>query len=187
MGAAPPAGAGGGVMIEKRKWGGAVSSSSPAFLVSAPPEAWCWLVPAGAPRDHPLTGRSEVVPRPEVSVSDGRCWLLTITLDDSGAPGRARADAVLPVASAGPALVAFVDLDLDLDIDLRRRTAVLRDEADLMRRTRELRYPRWVVRAAWAGLGEVRGRLAGGRWPFDAVPDLVAAALDRLPAAASVT
>ncbi|MCU0307364.1 MAG: hypothetical protein MUE51_06265 [Thermoleophilia bacterium] len=167
--------AGAWVTIEKRKWDGRVSARWPVLLASDGPR-WAWWSPAGTVRARPWRDAAERLARAEVVLAGDGNWLLTVAIAPDGAPRTAVVDAILPVRCAGPDLVAFVDLDLDLTVDLARGRARLRDEDDLARNAHEMRYPAWVVDAAWRGVHDATTRLAEGRWPFGDLAAALAAA-----------
>jgi hypothetical protein len=96
----------------------------------------------------------------------GAGWLLTLFIGEGGDVVGCRADAVTAPRLSGPDLVTFIDLDLALIIDPITGEATLVDEADLVRRTREMGYPDSLVRGAWEGIADVRDRLERRRWPF---------------------
>lgn len=166
------------VTVEKRKWDGQVSGRWRALLVSCPPEPWVWHLPEGTCHERPWRDRRAPTNAPQVVVAVDEGWLLTLELDDAGAPVSAEADAMLPVREDPDGVVSFVDLDLDLEIDLRDGSAELKDEDDFRRRCVQMGYPVPVQRAAWRGLGTIRRRLAAREWPFGPAMDgLVTGAL----------
>lgn len=165
------------ITVEKRKYDGQVSGRWRALLVRAG-ETWTWWLPKGTCHERPWRDRAAPTEADQVVVG-GREWLLTVSLDDAGAPAGAEADAILPVHVAEGGEVRFVDLDIDLEFELRAGTSVLKDAEEFRQRCEEMGYPIAVQRTAWRGLWTLRERFRSGTWPFGpALAEIVAGARD---------
>lgn len=158
-------GAGAPITVEKAKWDGSVSARWRALLLPARPPVQAWRTAAGTPIARPRKGTVERAEHDEVSVTTGRCWVVTALLGPDGRPASYEVDACAPVEPARDGLLRYVDLDLDLELgdgEIR-----LLDQEQFVRRAAEMGYPDAMRDCAWAALRDAADRYAERRWPFD--------------------
>jgi hypothetical protein len=153
------------ITVEKAKWDGSVSARWPALLLPARPPVQAWRTAAGTAIARPRKGTVERAEHDQISVTTGRCWVVTATLGPDGRPAAYTVDACAPVEPAAGGVLRFVDLDLDLEID--DGEVRLLDREQFRRRAIEMGYPDEMRECAWAALRDAAERHADRRWPFD--------------------
>ena len=148
--------------VEKRKWGGRVTSRWIADVSAAGEHRLVWRTPAGTALERP--GRSNrTFGSAQRSATDGGWWVATLL--GEGPARRWKIDAAAPAALTDSTL-SFIDLDLDLRMGPGRRLAV-HDVGQFVARAIRDRYPPRVIVYATGGLVAALWRALLGRWPFD--------------------
>ena len=148
--------------VEKRKWGGRVSSRWIAHVTSEGGGRLSWRTPMGTVQERPERA-SRTVRETQHSAATGG-WFVATRLG----PGHARRwkiDAATPTTVRADA-ISFVDLDLDVVLGPGHRIAV-HDLGQFATRAWREGYPPALVVRAVLGVVEALARAATRRWPFD--------------------
>ncbi|MGD9573427.1 MAG: hypothetical protein AB7V62_16230 [Thermoleophilia bacterium] len=152
------------VVVEKRKWDGALSARWGA-VAWREGDAVHWWTAAGTPRSHPRRGEEETLAHDEHAVTTGAGWIATAVLGGDGRVLRYEVDATAGRETLDAGVLGFTDMDLDLIAEDGR--VAVKDLAQFAARRDEMGYPEAVMRTAMHGLDAARALEAAGAWPFD--------------------